>query len=246
MPKSRINFNVGGTKYEVSDSLLDRYPDSMLRKISSDTWQEGATDKSTEEIFIDRNGERFQYVLDYLRDSCVELPMSIPKGQLVADLDYFGIDYGDGSTITLSVSNPKDLFHSLGQYRDYFDTQSAEIGARYSSVAIEVLACDIAKEYFSRLVHIPAAKTAPAHTYSSASVPTDAKVSVQFFCATPIIVKKPQGHNVPLFSPAVLNRHLNLVGLTCQRIVGTPYDPAKRSHYVSSPHDAVEAYIALM
>jgi hypothetical protein len=243
MPKSRINFNVGGTKYEVSDSLLDRYPDSMLRKISSDTWQEGATDKSTEEIFIDRDGERFHYVLDYLRDSCVELPMSIPKGQLVADLDYFGIEYGDGSTITLSVANPKDLSHSLGRCRDYFDTQSAEIGARYLSVAIEVLACDIAKEYFSRLVHIPAARTAPG--------PSDTTGAIQFFHPTSIIVRYPQGHNFELFSPKVLNRHLNLVGLTCQRIVGTAYaNPAHRDHSnyhtIHSARDAIEACIALM
>ena len=41
--------NVGGTRYEVSDSLLDRFPDSMLRKITSDIWNQSDDDSDTEE-----------------------------------------------------------------------------------------------------------------------------------------------------------------------------------------------------
>ena len=40
MAQKRFKLNIGGTKYEVSDSLLDKFQDSMLRRITSDTWNE--------------------------------------------------------------------------------------------------------------------------------------------------------------------------------------------------------------
>merc|ERR1740129_2236677 len=80
-----FKLNVGGTKYEVSNSLLDCFPNSMLRRITSDAWREGATDSQTMEIFIDRNGERFQYILDFMRDNVVVLPLSVPRGQLITE-----------------------------------------------------------------------------------------------------------------------------------------------------------------
>jgi uncharacterized membrane protein YebE (DUF533 family) len=60
---SRITFNVGGTEYEVSQSLLDQYPDCMLRAITSSAdWNGSVEDAEAKKIFIDRNGTRFQYV----------------------------------------------------------------------------------------------------------------------------------------------------------------------------------------
>jgi len=35
-----IKFNIGGQRYEVSRSLLDKHPDSMLARISAQQWQE--------------------------------------------------------------------------------------------------------------------------------------------------------------------------------------------------------------
>ena len=97
-----IKLNVGGVRYDVSKSSLDLFPASMLSKLVPDTWIEGATDNDTKEVFIDRNGERFQYIMDYIRDGRVELPMSIPRGQFVTDMDYFVNDYED-ENIQLSV-----------------------------------------------------------------------------------------------------------------------------------------------
>ena len=47
-----VKFNVGGTIYEVSRSLLERYPGTMLAKSASKRWQED----SMSEIFIERDG----------------------------------------------------------------------------------------------------------------------------------------------------------------------------------------------
>ncbi len=58
-----VKFNVGGKHYEVSRALIDAHSDTMLGKLVSDTWNEDP-EKS---VFIDRNGDIFSHVLDYLR-----------------------------------------------------------------------------------------------------------------------------------------------------------------------------------
>lgn len=88
-------FNVGGTCFEVSRSVLEKYPDSMLAKVSSKPWQ--SDPDST--IFIDADGERFRYCLDYIRYGKVYLSLSVSKGAVLQDLDYYGIDVEDASTI---------------------------------------------------------------------------------------------------------------------------------------------------
>ena len=172
-----IKFNVGGTKYEISQSLLDRYPSCVLNQICSKTWVQADAETATvkgaaEEIFIDRNGERFQYILDYMRDSRVELPLSIPRSQFVTDMEFFGLTYEDES-ITLNPANARELFHSLNCYRDYFSSKSEEIEAgyksslacchdyfvskapeiedRYVAIAAEKMAYQFAQEYFAQL-----------------------------------------------------------------------------------------------
>lgn len=85
-----VLFNIGGHPYRVSKSLLDSQPNSMLTRIASKQWH---TDDS--EIFIDRNGSRFQYVLDYLRDGRVILPISECKEAIVSELEYYNIDFDE-------------------------------------------------------------------------------------------------------------------------------------------------------
>jgi hypothetical protein len=79
-----ITFDVGGTIYKVSRSLINQYPDTMLARMVSDTWLNG---NQKEPLFIDRNGERFQYCLDYMRDGPeVALPIAVPKYAFLKDL----------------------------------------------------------------------------------------------------------------------------------------------------------------
>lgn len=88
-----VKFNVGGTKYEVSRTLIEGYPDTMLERLVSDTWQ---TDPE-KEIFIERDGLRFRYVLDYMRDKRA-FPLTVSVASVLLELEYFGfIDVPPGS-----------------------------------------------------------------------------------------------------------------------------------------------------
>jgi hypothetical protein len=81
-----IRLNVGGSRYEVSRSLMEMYPDTMLARLVSDEW----SSEDDQEVFIDRNGPRFQYVLDYMRDQKAVLAMNVTKESILTELEYFG------------------------------------------------------------------------------------------------------------------------------------------------------------
>jgi len=62
--QKRVKFNVGGHCYEISRDILMRRPETMLARSASDLWHKD----SDQEIFLNGDGERFRYVLDYLRN----------------------------------------------------------------------------------------------------------------------------------------------------------------------------------
>ena len=84
MTTETVIFYVGGTKYKVSMLLLSNHPDTMLACSASDQWEE---DPETE-IFVERDGERFKYCLDYLRDGRARLPLIASKEAVIDDLKY--------------------------------------------------------------------------------------------------------------------------------------------------------------
>ena len=59
-----IKFNVGGKHFEVSRDLMEAHSETkMLGKLVSETWQQDPE----ETVFIDRDGDIFAHVLNYLR-----------------------------------------------------------------------------------------------------------------------------------------------------------------------------------
>lgn len=119
--------------YEVSRSLLKQYPDTMLARMASDTWMlvgnvndngskkrkknengnnghkngdKDDDDKSNKKgLFIERNGDRFQFCLDYMRDGgIIELPQTVSKEALLQDLNYYGFHDVDPSSISVKGS----------------------------------------------------------------------------------------------------------------------------------------------
>lgn len=51
-----------------------------------------------------------------------------------------------------SEADPKDLFHSLAGYKDYFNSEQEKIDAKFKEVATQKVACTIASTYFGMLI----------------------------------------------------------------------------------------------
>jgi hypothetical protein len=95
-----VQFDVGGKVFRVARSLIEQHDQTMLARLVSERWQTQCDEKKdgheegeseTKPIFIDRNGDNFEFVLDYLRYGKVNLPYLLPKENFLRDLDYFGI-----------------------------------------------------------------------------------------------------------------------------------------------------------
>lgn len=102
--RSTITFNVGGMIYCVSRTLVEAFPETILFSVFVKRWNEGCTGS----IFIERNGERFQYILDYMRDHVVHLPCSVSKDALLNDFIFYGFHIKETS-IKITFVNPTDV-----------------------------------------------------------------------------------------------------------------------------------------
>mmetsp|Transcript_39113 Transcript_39113/g.94547 ORF Transcript_39113/g.94547 Transcript_39113/m.94547 type:complete len:225 (-) Transcript_39113:162-836(-) len=84
-----VKFNVGGKLYEVSKSLLERFPTTILAQKVEEVENEASS--STTPIFFDRDPDRFAFCLDYMRDNGnVHLPETVSKAALLKELKFFG------------------------------------------------------------------------------------------------------------------------------------------------------------
>jgi hypothetical protein len=59
----RIALNIGGAQFHTTMDTLSNGESSMLASMCSGQWQEG----EEEEIFIDRDGTHFRYILNHFR-----------------------------------------------------------------------------------------------------------------------------------------------------------------------------------
>ena len=90
--------NVGGVLYATSKTTLTKFSDSMLTKICEKDGQNGKGSSRENPIVIDRSGEKFKYVLEFLRtDSWFNLPDVADVGllffkDLFAEAHFYGIE----------------------------------------------------------------------------------------------------------------------------------------------------------
>ncbi|CDJ28351.1 potassium channel tetramerisation domain containing protein, putative [Eimeria mitis] len=64
---SKVLLNVGGRVFATTYSTLRNFGPHYLSRCLSPPWRQG----ETREVFIDRNGDSFSYVLDFLRNGCL-------------------------------------------------------------------------------------------------------------------------------------------------------------------------------
>jgi hypothetical protein len=83
-----VQLNIGGMRYDVVEDILMKHEDTMLAKLISGKLKEG---NNTETLFIDRNGERFQYILDWYRDGKITVPKTITVEAIKSETLFFGL-----------------------------------------------------------------------------------------------------------------------------------------------------------
>ena len=117
MATETVKFDVGGTKYRVARSLIERFPETVLARMVSNTWQ----DDPDKEIFIERDGLRFSCVLDYMRDKKVHVPVNTTKASVLQDLEYFGFGEIPDDAIEVRSANTSVREHLLNLEKEMED-----------------------------------------------------------------------------------------------------------------------------
>lgn len=139
-----VCFDVGGTVYKVSRSLLEMYPHTMLARMASEEWQPKDADgrANPKPLFIDRDGERFRYCLDYMRDGgVVSLPFTVSREAFLNDLLYYGFDEVDPDAVAVrggivAFKSSYDYLTSLCKERKIAALSALEsAGAKFETVA---------------------------------------------------------------------------------------------------------------
>eukprot|EP00794_Sanderia_malayensis_P010272 gene10271-11327_t len=113
-----VKLNVGGHVYKTSLLTLKSDPDSMLAHMFSGRY---SLDKSEDgEYFIDRDGDCFKYVLNYLRNKDVFVNDEETRLQLLVEAEFYRIDglidcigYGFNGSSILNAKLKKLLFEKL-------------------------------------------------------------------------------------------------------------------------------------
>ena len=87
-----VNLNVGGTIYTTSRSTLTQYPDSMLGAMFGGKLPLENSKDSEGNYFIDRDGDLFKYILNFLRGSKLVLPNNFQNTEAFRlEIDFFQI-----------------------------------------------------------------------------------------------------------------------------------------------------------
>ena len=88
-----ITLNVGGIKYQTTLTTLGKYKDCLLYKMFEGLFSKKPNKDGS--YFIDRNGKYFEYILDFIRNGKLNIPISDKDSYLVNHLlleaDYYQI-----------------------------------------------------------------------------------------------------------------------------------------------------------
>lgn len=85
-----VKLNVGGVLYTTTKSTLCKYPQSMLGAMFNDCMSSHLDENGC--VFIDRDGELFKYVLNFMRSSRLGLPKDFHDlDQLSVEADFYQI-----------------------------------------------------------------------------------------------------------------------------------------------------------
>ena len=133
-----ITIKVCDECYEVTRCLLSLYPCSLITKKAYEQWLECPD----QPICFDRDPCLFRYVLTYMREKKVTLPVSIDKCDFIDELEYYCIEVDECAIDTCYI-------------KGIVKVQSLHYGYHALHKAVECLdeeACDLVKKANSLLV----------------------------------------------------------------------------------------------
>ncbi|RIA83448.1 hypothetical protein C1645_786383 [Glomus cerebriforme] len=150
MSKNKVTFNVGGTKFEISEDLIKKYPNSELSSLFL------SASFSKNEIFIDHNPLAFSVILDYLRYDKLLVPNNVAKEVIELQLKEFRIPYDEIVEFDNDV-NDDDGLPSYGAiigefsapYKDYHDSLKETV-INNAIKRLETLIQDVILPYLKR------------------------------------------------------------------------------------------------
>lgn len=122
-----VQIDVGGIKYKIAQSLLEAHPETKLAK----ALQPQGGEAEGGEVFVDRNGSRFQYVLDYMRDGKVHLPVDVSKRSILEELEHFGFQGIDEDTIHGTMPTGQAVEHIVHVRKENTETICAKCTTRH-------------------------------------------------------------------------------------------------------------------
>ena len=112
-PVRTIIFDVGGRRHRVRELLMHQHRNTMIGQLGLQSIQDGID----EPIFIDRDGDIFVHVLNYLRNGEIYVPPYVPIQALVNELRYYEIDVKPGTVhpyVTPTIDLPNLALLALG------------------------------------------------------------------------------------------------------------------------------------
>ncbi len=123
-PSERVKLNIGGRYFETKIETLTKHSEgtrTYFKALFSRQWQL-EKDPIDESIFIDRNGDSFAYILNYLRTGqlIINDSDSTVRRNLIIEAEFYKIE---SLVSLLKMNDRKPPNHSLEQRQFYSDTK---------------------------------------------------------------------------------------------------------------------------
>ena len=148
-----VELNIGGTLFSTTKNILTNTIDiNYFYSVFSEHW-ETKLDKDNR-IFIDRNGELFRPILDYLRTGVLYISESIPRHLVFHEAEFYNIDLinigVEQGLLNLYELNKINEYQTASKYMVNFSFNCLQIPRLENNHRIYDIDFDSALKYISK------------------------------------------------------------------------------------------------